>query len=136
MWLYCHHLVNTEVNDIYFRHPISGHRYATSPPIHVSFVASRNPPRRSKRREGFVISYDYTGVVLEQSEIIFKLARFGNHFVFDNQKHQHRMKKEQQTIYVSPQVKTVEIKAQAIICQSVSGINSMEIDSDGGNDFE
>ena len=28
------------------------------------------------------------------------------------------MKKEQQTIYVSPKVKTVEIKAQAIICQS------------------
>ena len=46
------------------------------------------------------------------------------------------MKIEQQTIYVSPQMKTVEIKAQAIICQSVSGINSMEIDSDGGNDFE
>ena len=29
------------------------------------------------------------------------------------------MKKEQQTIYVSPKVKTVEIKAQAIICQSM-----------------
>ena len=28
------------------------------------------------------------------------------------------MKKEQQTLYVSPQVKTVEIKVQAIICQS------------------
>ena len=27
-------------------------------------------------------------------------------------------KKEQQSIYVSPQVKTIEIKAQAIICQS------------------
>ncbi|MCQ2127770.1 MAG: hypothetical protein MJZ06_10115 [Bacteroidaceae bacterium] len=46
------------------------------------------------------------------------------------------MKKEQQTLYVSPKVKTVEIKAQAIICQSVSGINSMSIDEDGGNDFE
>ena len=46
------------------------------------------------------------------------------------------MKKEQQTIYVSPKVKTVEIKAQAIICQSVCGINSMVIDSDGGEDFE
>ena len=46
------------------------------------------------------------------------------------------MKKEQQTIYVSPKVKTVKIKAQAIICQSLSGINSMEIDSDGGEDFE
>ena len=30
------------------------------------------------------------------------------------------MKKEQQTLYVSPKVKTVEIKAQAIICQSGS----------------
>ena len=46
------------------------------------------------------------------------------------------MKIEQQTIYVSPQVKTVEIKAQAIVCQSVSGINSMSIDEDGGSDFE
>ena len=45
------------------------------------------------------------------------------------------MKKEQQTLYVSPQVKTVEIKAQAIICQS-GGINSMSIDEDGGSDFE
>ena len=46
------------------------------------------------------------------------------------------MKIEQQTIYVSPKVKTVEIKAQAIICQSVSGINSMSIDEDGGSEFE
>ena len=31
----------------------------------------------------------------------------------------HKMKKnDQQAIYVSPKVKTVEIKAQAIICQS------------------
>ena len=27
-------------------------------------------------------------------------------------------KKEQQSIYVSPQVETIEIKAQVIICQS------------------
>ena len=46
------------------------------------------------------------------------------------------MVKKKQTLYVSPKMKTVEIKAQAIICQSVCGINSMEIDSDGGNDFE
>ena len=46
------------------------------------------------------------------------------------------MKKEQQTLYVSPKVKTVEIKAQAIICQSLSGINSMYIDEeDGGESF-
>ena len=44
------------------------------PPISVSFVASRNRPRRSKRREGFVSSYDYTGVVLGQSEIIFNFT--------------------------------------------------------------
>lgn len=45
------------------------------------------------------------------------------------------MKKEQQTLYVSPQVKTVEIKAQAIICQS-GGINSMYFDEeDGGESF-
>lgn len=45
------------------------------------------------------------------------------------------MKKEKQTLYVSPQVKTVEINARAIICQS-GGINSMYIDEDGGDDFE
>ena len=28
------------------------------------------------------------------------------------------MKIEQQTLYVSPQVKTVEIKAQQVLCQS------------------
>lgn len=31
---------------------------------------------------------------------------------------QHKMMEEQQTPYVSPLVKTLEIKAQAIICQS------------------
>lgn len=45
------------------------------------------------------------------------------------------MKKEHQTLYVPPQVKTVEIKAQAIICQS-GGIDNMTIDPDGGEDFE
>ena len=36
---------------------------------------------------------------------------------------------------MSPRVKTVEIKAQAIICQS-GGINSMAIDEeDGGESF-
>ena len=44
-------------------------------------------------------------------------------------------KKEQQSIYVSPQVKTIEIKAQAIICQS-GGIDSMLRDQeDGSNAF-
>lgn len=41
----------------------------------------------------------------------------------------------QKDFYVSPEVKTVEIKAQAIVCQS-GGINSMTIDPDGGEDFE
>lgn len=36
--------------------------------------------------------------------------------------------------YVSPQVKTIEIAAQAIICQS-GGINGMNIDPDGGDSF-
>ncbi|MBQ0082240.1 MAG: hypothetical protein KBT41_03020 [bacterium] len=45
------------------------------------------------------------------------------------------MKIEQQTIYVSPKVKTVEIKAQAIICQSVCGINSMSIDEEDGGEL-
>ncbi len=45
------------------------------------------------------------------------------------------MVNEQKDFYVSPEVKTVEIKAQAIVCQS-GGINSMTIDPDGGEDFE
>ena len=43
-------------------------------------------------------------------------------------------KKEQQPIYVSPKVKTVEIKTQAIICQS-GGIDNMQRDGDGGELF-
>ena len=45
------------------------------------------------------------------------------------------MVNEQKDFYVSPEVKTVEIKAQAIVCQG-GGINSMTIDPDGGEDFE
>lgn len=45
------------------------------------------------------------------------------------------MVKEQHILYVSPEVKTVEIKTQVIICQS-GGINNMTIDEDGGEDFE
>ena len=45
------------------------------------------------------------------------------------------MVNEQIDFYVSSEVKTVEIKAQAIVCQS-GGINSMTIDPDGGEDFE
>ena len=39
------------------------------------------------------------------------------------------MKKEEQDLYVSPKVKTVEIKAQAIICQSERGsmLNTTEM---------
>ncbi|MCQ2119246.1 MAG: hypothetical protein MJY84_04920 [Bacteroidales bacterium] len=43
------------------------------------------------------------------------------------------MVKEQQTLYVSPQVKAVEIKAQVIICQSenyINDLNLLEDDSD------
>ena len=45
------------------------------------------------------------------------------------------MVNEQKNLYVSPEVKTVEIKARAIVCQS-GNINSMTIDPDGGEDFE
>ena len=45
------------------------------------------------------------------------------------------MVNEQKDLYVSPEVKTVEIKGQAIICQS-GGIDSMTIDPDGGEEFE
>ena len=44
-------------------------------------------------------------------------------------------KKEQQPIYVSPQVKTIEIKAQAIICQSVGNRSMYERELDE-KDFE
>ena len=43
-------------------------------------------------------------------------------------------KKEQQPIYVSPQVKTIEIKAQAIICQS--GNQRMDWQDLGDGSFE
>lgn len=41
---------------------------------------------------------------------------------------------EQQPIYVSPQVKTLEIKTHAILCQS-GGIDNMWRDDDGGELF-
>ena len=44
------------------------------------------------------------------------------------------MKIEQQTIYVSPKVKTMEINAQAIICQSENTINDLKLlDDDSDN---
>ena len=43
-------------------------------------------------------------------------------------------KKEQQPIYVSPQVETIEIKAQAIICQS--GNQRMDWQDLGDGGFE
>ena len=47
------------------------------------------------------------------------------------------MKKEQQTLYVSPQVKTVEIKAQAIICQSCGNEKfNMSSNGYGEDDWE
>ena len=44
------------------------------------------------------------------------------------------MVKEQQTLYVSPQVEIVEIKSQAIICQSGNDIDDMNLrDDDSSN---
>ena len=43
-------------------------------------------------------------------------------------------KKEQQPIYVSPQMKTIEIMAQAIICQS--GNQTMDWQDLGNGGFE
>ena len=40
------------------------------------------------------------------------------------------MVKEQQTLYVSPKVKTVEIKTRAIICQSGNDINDLNLRED------
>ena len=44
-------------------------------------------------------------------------------------------KKEQQQIYVSPYMATMDIETQAVICQS-GGIGNMTIDTDEGNVFE
>ena len=44
------------------------------------------------------------------------------------------MVNEQKDLYVSPELKTVEIKAQAILCQS-GGINSMSIDEEDGGEL-
>lgn len=43
-------------------------------------------------------------------------------------------KKENQLIYVSPDVRTIEIATQAIICQS-GGITDMTVGEDGGESF-
>ena len=43
-------------------------------------------------------------------------------------------KKEKQSVYVSPMVKTMEIKTRAMLCQS-GGINYMQKDEDGGGAF-
>ena len=45
------------------------------------------------------------------------------------------MKKEQQTIYVSPKVKTMEIKAQTIICQSGNTINDLNLREDDSDNW-
>ena len=37
--------------------------------------------------------------------------------------------------YLAPSTKVVKIKAQAIICQSVCGINSMSIDEEDGGEL-
>jgi len=38
-------------------------------------------------------------------------------------------------LYVTPEVGVYETKVKAVICQSDGGINSMEMDEDGGNLF-
>lgn len=43
-------------------------------------------------------------------------------------------KKEQQSIYVSPYMETMDIEAQAMICQS-GGIDNMQRDDDDGELF-
>ena len=45
------------------------------------------------------------------------------------------MKEEKQTLYVSPKVKTVEIKAQAIICQSENTINDLNLREDDSDNW-
>ena len=44
-------------------------------------------------------------------------------------------KNDQQAVYVSPKVKTVEIKAQAIICQSGNTINDLNLRDDDSNNW-
>lgn len=44
-------------------------------------------------------------------------------------------KKEKQSVYVSPEVKTKEIKTRTIICQSGT-INDMYLDSDDGESVQ
>ena len=43
-------------------------------------------------------------------------------------------KKGKQPVYVSPMVKTIELKIGAMLCQS-GGINDMQKDEDGGSAF-
>lgn len=43
-------------------------------------------------------------------------------------------KKGKQPVYVSPMVKTMELKSRAMLCQS-GGIDKMQRDKDGGSAF-
>lgn len=45
------------------------------------------------------------------------------------------MVKEKPTLYISPQVKVVEIKAQAIICQSGNNINDLNLREDDSDNW-
>ena len=60
----------------------------------------------------------FCGATLEPTKIFRNFVKVWWLLSFDNQTIHNMKINDQQAIYVSPKVKTVEIKAQAIICQS------------------
>ena len=46
------------------------------------------------------------------------------------------MKSDKKSLYSSPEVNTIEIRTQAIVCQSGGDITNMIVDPDGRGDFE
>ena len=75
------------------------------------------------------------GATLEPTEIFRNFVRFWWLLSFDNQTIHNMKKNDQQAIYVSPKVKTVEIKAQAIICQSENTINDLKLREDDSDNW-
>ena len=77
----------------------------------------------------------FCGATLEPTKIFRNFVKIWWLLSFDNQTIHNMKKNDQQAIYVSPKVKTVEIKAQAIICQSGNTINDLKLRDDDSNNW-
>lgn len=95
--------------------------------------ALRNRPLRTNAGRAFILLIRTD--LLGKSENFRKFMRFWWQLSFNNQK-LSIMVKEEQSLYVPPKVKTMEIKAQAIICQSQTDNSEGGIDNYERETFE